>query len=40
MDRTQAHVADMLEFSRELMELLADKPLGDFLADRVLCLAV
>jgi uncharacterized protein with HEPN domain len=40
MDRTPAHVADMLEFARELESLLAGKSLPQFLADRVLCLAV
>jgi hypothetical protein len=38
MDRTPAHVADMLEFARELESLLAGKSLPQFLADRVLCL--
>ncbi|MCJ0765658.1 HepT-like ribonuclease domain-containing protein [Variovorax terrae] len=40
MDRTPAHVADMLEFARELIALAGSKPLPLFLADRVLCLAV
>lgn len=40
MDRTPAYVADMLEFARELLGLLSGKPLEQFLADRVLCLAV
>lgn len=40
MDRTPAHVADMLEFARELIGLLATKTLPQFLSDRVLCLAV
>lgn len=40
MDRTPAHVADMMEFARELLGLVRGKPLAEFLADRVLCLAV
>lgn len=40
MDRTPAHVADMLAFTRELLDLVGGKTLPQFLADRVLCLAV
>lgn len=40
MDRTPAHVADMLEFASELMSLVAGKSLQAVVADRVLCLAI
>jgi uncharacterized protein with HEPN domain len=39
VDRTPAHLADMLRFVQELRGLLADQPLEMFLANRVLCLA-
>ena len=39
VDRTPAHLTDMLQFVQEICGLLADKPLEDFLANRILCLA-
>ena len=39
IDRTPAHLADMLQFVQELRGLLADQSLERFLANRVLCLA-
>lgn len=38
-DRTPAHLADMLQFVQEIRGLLADQPLEEFLANRILCLA-
>jgi uncharacterized protein with HEPN domain len=40
MTRTPAHVADMLDFIRELRSLLGARALADYLSDRVLNLAV
>ncbi|NPC55203.1 HepT-like ribonuclease domain-containing protein [Caenimonas soli] len=40
MDRTPAYLADMLQFVRELREVVHGKALDEFVADRVLCLAV
>jgi uncharacterized protein with HEPN domain len=40
MERTPAHVADMVDFSRELISLVQGLALEDFLADRIRCLAV
>ena len=40
MDRTPAHVADMLQFVQELRTLAEGKPLLELVSDRVLCLAV
>ena len=39
IDRTPAHLADMLQFVQEIRGLLADQTLDAFLANRVLCLA-
>ena len=39
VDRTPAHLTDMLQFVQEIRGLLASKPLEEFLANRVLCLA-
>lgn len=36
IDRTPAHLADMLQFVQEIRGLLADQPLERFLANRVL----
>ncbi len=40
MDRTPAHVADMLQVVQELRTLAEGKPLLELVSDRVLCLAV
>lgn len=40
MDRTPAHVADMLQFVQELRALAEGQPLQVLVSDRVLCLAV
>ena len=39
VDRTPAHLADMLQFVQELRGLLAHQGLEAFLANRILCLA-
>ena len=39
LDRTPAHLADMLQFVQEIRGLLAHQLLEEFLANRVLCLA-
>ena len=39
VDRTPAHLTDMLQFTQEIRGLLADQSLKEFLANRVLCLA-
>ena len=39
MDRTPAYLADM-QFVRELRDVVRGKALDEFVADRVLCLAV
>lgn len=39
LDRTPAHVTDMLQFTRELRALASTISLGGYLADRVLNLA-
>ena len=40
LDRTPAHLADMLQFTRELQSLTQTMALADFTSNRVLCLAV
>jgi uncharacterized protein with HEPN domain len=40
MDRTPAHLSDMLDFTRELRSLLGGRSLSAYLSDRVLSLAV
>ena len=39
LDRTPAHLADMLQFVQEIRGLLAHQLLEEFLVNRVLCLA-
>ena len=40
VDRVPAHLADMLRFTQELRGLVEAMPVTDFVANRVLCLAV
>ena len=40
LDRTPAHLADMLQFTQELQSLTQTMALADFTSNRVLCLAV
>ena len=40
MDRTPAHLADMLRFTQELRSLAKGHTLESFTSNRVLCLAV
>ena len=40
VDRVPAHLADMLRFTQELRSLAGAVPVSDFVANRVLCLAV
>ncbi len=40
IDRTPAHLIDMLQFVQELRSLAAGKTATEFVRDRVLCLAV
>lgn len=40
VDRVPAHLADMLRFAQELQYLVGNLPVSDFVANRVLCLAV
>lgn len=40
LDRTPAHLADMLRFTQELQSLVGTMPVSAFVANRVLCLAV
>jgi uncharacterized protein with HEPN domain len=39
IDRTPAHLSDMLGFAQELREIAAAHRLDEFLANRILCLA-
>ena len=40
LDRTPAHLADMLDFSQELQSFVSGLSSDDFVRQRVLCLAV